>query len=181
MRIDWGTQIQTPWDVKLDSNGKVVIAGYTRDDRVDRRRHRTGAADIPPARSIRRSVRSPPRAWRATLSGRRDEFASALSFQSNGKIIVGGWTEIETNPTGPRLASVLRFNTNGTLDTTFGVAGKRQLDPASSDGIVYDLKVLPDDSILAGGNDEDGTFNNRRFAAKLTSTGAMDTQLWHGE
>ena len=56
--------------------------------------------------------------------------ATAMAVQSNGKILVTTGTGSPTTITGqqflpvPLAGSIARYNTNGTLDTTFGVSGQ---------------------------------------------------------
>jgi uncharacterized delta-60 repeat protein/uncharacterized repeat protein (TIGR01451 family) len=48
--------------------------------------------------------------------------ANDLAIQADGKIVVGGWTQGNSEPLFQ--ASMARFNTNGTLDASFGTGGK---------------------------------------------------------
>jgi len=100
--------------------------------------------------------------------------------QSDGKILVAGhsapeWATTETD------MFVLRFNTNGTLDNTFGVGGIVLLDsPEGYRAEVQDLTFGPNGSIyLAGTLDRfDGNFAD--FAVvRLTAAGNYDLS-WGG-
>ena len=67
--------------------------------------------------------------------------AYKMAFQSDDKIIVGGFFN---NYSGSARNGIVRLNTDGTLDTTFNTGTGPGLK-------VYDVKVLPDEKILAVG------------------------------
>jgi uncharacterized delta-60 repeat protein len=48
------------------------------------------------------------------------DFVGALALQSDGKIVAVGMTIVNFSPD----FAVARYNSNGTLDTTFGIGGK---------------------------------------------------------
>lgn len=82
-------------------------------------------------------------------SSAQGDNAFALGFQSTGKIIAGGGT----NPGGSQDFALARYNTNGTLDTTFGpgMTGKVTTDIRTSDSLT-DLAIEPmTDKIVAVG------------------------------
>jgi uncharacterized delta-60 repeat protein len=56
-----------------------------------------------------------------TKVGARSDAPSALLLQPNGQIVMGGFEVAEGNI--PGLMSLVRYNANGTLDTTFGKGG----------------------------------------------------------
>lgn len=75
----------------------------------------------------------------------------AVDIGPDGKIYVGGDYTFVGDPTacsgsgyGGYQARIARFNTDGTLDTSF--------NPIISNGIVYDLEVMTDGSVVVGGS-----------------------------
>jgi uncharacterized delta-60 repeat protein len=58
----------------------------------------------------------------ATKVGTRSDAPSALLLQPNGQIVMGGF-EVAGGQGVPGMTSLVRFNANGTLDTTFGKGG----------------------------------------------------------
>ena len=77
---------------------------------------------------------------------------NALALQSDNKIVItGGFTNISTGAEGFSLA---RFNTNGTLDLTFGLAGLgyilSDLDSPNTE-IGYSVAIQTDGKVLVGG------------------------------
>ncbi len=82
------------------------------------------------------------------LTGQNDQ-PDAVAVQSDGKIVVGGdWA----NASGVDDFALVRYNTNGTLDTTFGSGGKvlDVLGPGYYSGIRA-LAIQPDGKIVAAG------------------------------
>jgi uncharacterized delta-60 repeat protein len=97
------------------------------------------------------------------------------SFQSTGKIIV------YSNNYDVVGASVLRWNTNGTIDTTFGVNGFvnfTQTVPFINGGhFPYRMTVQPDDKIIIMGLQQNNTYPNAYWIARLLPNGALDTSF----
>jgi uncharacterized delta-60 repeat protein len=79
----------------------------------------------------------------------------SIGLQSDGKIIVGGNI---TSVDGVPGTGLKRLFPNGTLDTSFQAPPA----PATQNFIYFDIEVLPDDKILAGGQrlNADGTLDN---------------------
>jgi uncharacterized delta-60 repeat protein len=78
------------------------------------------------------------------------DVAFALSLQTNGKIVVAGYTS-----TGPDTNdfAVARYNSNGTLDTTFGGGdGMVVTDFAGKSDTASDIVLQPNGRIIAGGS-----------------------------
>lgn len=63
------------------------------------------------------------------FSSVNSESVRALTIQSDGKIIVVG--ESYNNTSFATQVAVARYNTDGSLDTTFAISGKYTLDFAS--------------------------------------------------
>ncbi len=105
--------------------------------------------------------------------------ARAVAIQpADGKIVVGGGGHDMNNHENLGLS---RLNTDGSLDSSFGTAGKASLlnfgaDTASLD----DLSILPTGEILTLST----TYLNSAFSivlARFTSTGALDTTFGGGD
>jgi uncharacterized delta-60 repeat protein len=72
---------------------------------------------------------------------------------------------------------IARFNSNGTLDTTFGSPnGYIIQDIGSSDDIGLSLAIQPDGKILLGGRCQ-GVSNNDFCIARFNSNGTLDTSF----
>ena len=80
-----------------------------------------------------------------------DENAYAIAMQNNGKILVAGYSDNGSNDD----FMIVRFNRNGTLDTTFSLDGIVTTDFEGRDDRAYSIIVLPNNKILVGGYAED--------------------------
>jgi len=78
--------------------------------------------------------------------------SSALAIQSNGKIVVAGEGRIGSNPN----FALARYNTDGSLDTSFGSGGK-VLTPFGSRSLAWAVAIQPDGKIVAAGFSNNGT------------------------
>jgi uncharacterized delta-60 repeat protein len=79
------------------------------------------------------------------------DHANAIERQPDGKILVVG-AEAVGNGTSQITPSLYRFNSDGTLDTTFADSGKAvHRFTGNSAGELYGIKVLPDGRILTAG------------------------------
>lgn len=73
--------------------------------------------------------------------------ASAVVLQSDGKIVTGGATTTE----GKVDFSLIRYNSDGSLDNSFGSGGISLTDFSSRPDFVFDVALQPDGRILAAG------------------------------
>jgi len=111
-----------------------------------------------------------------------DEQPTALGIQPDGKIVVAGWTLAPFG--GGYDFAVARFNTDGSLDTTFGVAGTVTTDFLASDGsgadnYAYALGIQSDGKIVVGGVKH--LHSNDDFAlARYNSNGSLDGTFGDG-
>jgi uncharacterized delta-60 repeat protein len=109
--------------------------------------------------------------WTSLDFGIGNDRATAIAIQPDGKILVGGTA---MNPTWSDFA-VVRFNPDGTLDTTFSGDGK-VVTPLNADSQENDdlssLLIQPDGLIVATGRTDSG---GRMAAVRYTSTGNLDT------
>lgn len=107
--------------------------------------------------------------------GTGDDLGFALALQPDGKIIVGGHTTIQ----GTVQMVVVRFNSNGTLDTGFGQNGEVVLNFGTSTAIAHALIVQPDLKILVGGYA--GNTSSKDLAIlRLLSNGNLDAGFGTG-
>jgi uncharacterized delta-60 repeat protein len=112
-----------------------------------------------------------------TSIGSSDDAAHALGIQSDGKIVVAG------SSYGSKYNfALVRYNANGTLDTTFGTAGTGIVTtPIGSDwDYAYALGIQPSDGkIVAAGSSNSGS--NYDFAlVRYNTDGSLDTGFGTG-
>lgn len=107
------------------------------------------------------------------LRGGRDIGANA-GIQSNGKIIASGYVDENTEVD----FLLARFNTDGSLDTTFGNQGLVQTDVQgnAADDELTKIKVLSDDKIIAVGTTR-VSGNYPIVVVKYLANGSLDTSF----
>jgi uncharacterized delta-60 repeat protein len=108
-----------------------------------------------------------------TLSiGPGDDQAEAIALQSDGKIVVAGNTQLLSG--GPRDFAIVRFNVDGTLDTTFGGGdGIVTTSIQSGDDLAYDMLIQTDGKIVAAGSSA-GTGTSDFALARYRTDGRLD-------
>ena len=79
--------------------------------------------------------------------GKGDDDGRRLALQENGRIVVTGNTSDGTN----QLVLVLRYNTDGTLDATFGDAGAAIMQFGEGDGWGEAVVISADQNIVIAG------------------------------
>jgi len=100
------------------------------------------------------------------------DIAYSVVLQSDGKILVAGTT---TNTITGKDFLCLRYNTNGTLDTSFGNAGVFTSDlQTGSDDVAYSLALQADGKIILAGYSDDGS-NKNAAILRLNTNGSIDT------
>src|SRR5689334_22880796 len=77
---------------------------------------------------------------------RGDDSARGIAVQTDGKLVVAGqsWTGVGYG------SAVARYNTDGSLDTTFGTDGKVTTDFNPS-AVAYSVAIQPDGKIVVAG------------------------------
>ncbi len=155
--------------VAVQSDGKIVVAGYATVGR---------ASNIALVRynvdgSLDKSFNGTGKVITAVGDG--DCKAEGLALQSDGKIVVAGYS---FKPGGKDRAefTVLRYNPDGTLDSGFGESGKvtseigRTSDSANSVALQDDGKIVVAGDTFAPGNND--------FAvARYDANGRLDTSF----
>lgn len=100
----------------------------------------------------------------------------ALAIQPDGKIVVAG--SDSSSATGADFG-LARYNTDGSLDLTFGAAGKVHTDFGSF-SLITCIALQPDGKIVAGG-DTTNTDTNTDFAlARYNNDGSLDSSFGSG-
>jgi competence ComEA-like helix-hairpin-helix protein len=104
--------------------------------------------------------------------GGSPDVGNAVAIQADGKIIVAGYGGPLRTPIGFALA---RYNSDGSLDSTFGTDGKVTTDFGTAyRGGLADVVVQPDGKIVVAGQNYNGS--NHDFAlVRFNSDGSLDT------
>ncbi|MBI4834696.1 MAG: hypothetical protein HY811_07770 [Planctomycetes bacterium] len=127
------------YDIALQSDGKILLCGYTSNLNNDYfgfilRYDANGALD---------SSFGTNGVVTQTIATYKEIGYYGMSLQANGKIVVAGYIG-----NGIILA---RYNTNGTIDTGFGVDGIIIVPTTGSYTYANDVKIQADGKIIVGG------------------------------
>ena len=95
----------------------------------------------------------------------------AVAIQSDGKIVVAGFAQIS----GTYEFAVVRYGTDGTLDSSFSSDGIATIDVSSGHDYAYAIAIQSDGMIVVGGVTGVGGANTEFGVARLTSSGVLDT------
>ena len=149
-RIDIGTYINgatassydAATDIGIQSDGKIVLAGVSLasgdfDFAVARVRSPQGTMD---------PTFGPDGKGAALVNLGGSDRATSMAIQANGKIVVAGYT----GPSSANDPAVVRFQPNGTLDTTFGDGGKKVLQIPGNQ-TVTSMALAPNGKIVLAG------------------------------
>jgi uncharacterized delta-60 repeat protein len=156
--------------IAIDGSGKILVAGTTYNgnncDFALVRYNADGSLDTSFGNSGKVS----------TAIGAGLDEARSLSLDTNGRIVVAGFTVNDSNTD----FALVRYNANGSLDTSFGTAGK--VMTALSNGNDYSNSVTIDGSgrILLAGYADNGTGQADFAIARYTSNGTLDTSFGTG-
>ena len=98
------------------------------------------------------------------------ELAYDLVIQPDGKIVVVGNTFTEMSGG----VALVRFNTNGSLDTSFGTNGKVVAALGNGRGTATSVALQSNGKIVIGGYGTSTMFDEDFFVARLESNGQLD-------
>ena len=145
--------------IAIQSDGKIVVAGnnnlgrYTNTGTLDTTFGNGGMATT--AKNI---------------------YATCIAIQKDGKIVVGG---VSQNSSKNDFALV-RYNTNGSLDSTFGNAGIMTTSIGIS-SVVYSIAIQSNGKIVMGGYSFSYKDTVQVFAlVRYTSNGSLDNTFGNG-
>lgn len=113
-------------------------------------------------------------------SGNGNSHGRAAALQADGKIVMAGSAEVSGNLTA---FALVRYNTDGSLDPTFGTGGRvttSLIGPvASISDEAYAVAIQPDGKILAAGASATNGVENYLELARYTADGTLDP-TFHG-
>jgi uncharacterized delta-60 repeat protein len=103
--------------------------------------------------------------------GPGEDIAYAMTVQQDGKIILAGTVKNNLYQLVPAL---VRFNADGTLDTTFGVNGLAIIPVTQEDNEFAAVRVQPDGKIVAAGHISNGLSWFSLLVARFDAAGVPD-------
>ncbi|MEH2022998.1 DUF4347 domain-containing protein [Nostoc sp.] len=155
-----GSASDNGYSVTLQSNGKIVVAGYTWDST------QSNQPDFALARyNTDGSLDSSFGNGGKVISNFGEDFGHKVLVQPDGKMILAGYIG-----NGNRDYVLVRYNSDGSLDSSFGNGGKVN----GTNG--YAATILSDGKIVVAGTASNGT-NNDFALARYNSNGSLDTSF----
>ena len=172
---DFGYGSDVAYTLTILDSGKILVAGYAYNgntyDFALARYDSDGTLDTTFGSSGKTT----------TDFGYGTDVAYALTVLDSGGILAGGYSD---NGADSDFA-LARYDSDGTLDTTFGISGKTTTDFGYGTDVIFDLTVLANGKLLVGGSahngtdddfalaryDLDGTLDNTFGASGKTTTG----------
>jgi uncharacterized delta-60 repeat protein len=113
---------------------------------------------------------------KATVTLGGNDHGRAVALQSDGKIVVAGFTDVF----GANRFALARFNTDGSLDTTFNGNGRVITAVGSSDAYAYAVAIQSDGKIVVGGAANTGLLASDFAVVRYNSNGSLDTGFGTG-
>lgn len=155
-------------DLAIQSDGKIVSVGYVSNGSG----YRLTVARFLPNGTLDTTFDGDGKVI-TEIRGRND-YAAAVAIQTDGKIVVGGsaahelWFDF----------ALVRYNPDGSLDESFGQAGKVTTQVGSWYSTIRSVAIQPDGKIVAVG---DGFGDERDIAVvRYLKYGAVDTTFGNG-
>jgi uncharacterized delta-60 repeat protein len=153
----------------IQPDGKIVMVGGSISDFVLARYNTNGSLDT--------TFGTNGLVTHNMLTGTAEEIARAVAIQSDGKIIVAGHTGQfgrPGRPAGNRFDhAVVRYNANGSVDTTFGAGGVA----SSLIGRIFAMALQPDGGIIVVG---DAPQPEDMMVARYNPNGNLDLTFGEG-
>jgi uncharacterized delta-60 repeat protein len=171
-----------PLAVSLQADGRIVVAGGTPtssgNDFLLARFNANGTIDTSFGGGTGKV---------STDFGGRLAAASGLAIQTDGRIVLAGVAQVPGS--GNESVALARYNTDGSLDTSFGAGGTliapfpQPSDPnQQNEGEATAVAVQTDGRIVVGGREFTDTLNgtyvsgtSRAFAERFNPDGTVDT------
>lgn len=96
----------------------------------------------------------------------------AVAIQADGKIIIAGNTFNGFNQD----FALVRYNSDGSIDNTFGAFGKVKTDVSGSNDFIYSIVIQSDQKIVVGGTTYNGS-NEDFTVVRYNADGTLDTDF----
>ncbi len=162
---DVGTGYDVGRAVTIQADGKIVVAGTAHnanDDFAVVRYNIDGTLDTTFGGTGKVS----------TAIGPSHDYGQSVTMQSNGKILVAGYSYNGLNND----FALVRYNSDGSLDTSFSTDGKLTTPINLSADQAYSVTVQSNGKILVAGNSSNGL--NTDFAlVRYNSDGSLDASF----
>lgn len=156
------------FDMVIQPDGKIVVTGLVAN-------HAFGLARYNNDGSLDTSFGSGGKAITEFFGG--PDLAQGVALQSDGKIVVAGF--VFDLRVGNELIGLVRYNSDGTLDSTFGPGGKVTTKIRFADR-ANDVVVQPDGKIIAAGSSGDSSIGTNFALVRYNADGSLDPSFGSG-
>jgi uncharacterized delta-60 repeat protein len=158
------------YSVVLQGDGKIVVAGASyngsNNDFAVLRYNTDGSLD---------TTFDTDGIQTTALGGATNDYVNSVVVQSDGKIVAAGYTFKVTEAD----FAIVRYNTNGSLDTTFDTDGKLTTPIGSGSELANSVVLQSDGKIVAAGYSYNGSDND--FAiVRYNTDGSLDSTFGTG-
>jgi len=102
--------------------------------------------------------------------GANDDIANAIALQSNGKTVVAGYSDTDASAAENRDFAVIRYNTDGSLDSTFSSDGKVTTAISTGYDVGAGVAIQSNGRIVVAGNT-----SNAFALVRYNSNGSLDS------
>jgi len=158
--------------VALTPEGKIIVGGYSIEYQQNRRTftliryNANGTLDR--SFGVGGMIQ--------TLIGNFNSFLTSLAVQPNGKIVAAGYIATSSNIGASSNFAAVRYNPNGSLDTTFSGDGMFSIPITGGSDRATSVAVQPDNKIVLGGFTTNASGTD--FAlVRLNADGSFDTNF----
>jgi len=152
--------------VTIQPDGKIVLGGYafngTSFDFAIARYNSDGTPDT--------SFNGTGKAI-TDLGSASNDSGYSVTVQPDGKLLVAGWTDAVT--AGNNDFGLVRYNSNGSLDTSFNLTGKVTTSFSAGGDLALSVTVQSDGKILVAG--QSNTSGNNFAVARYNTDGSLDS------
>ena len=151
-----------PRSLVIQSDGKIIVAGWA--DKIGKYNFILARYNIDG--SLDASFDDD---GRVIIDFGEGEKANSVALQADGKIIVAG-------ETGFSDFVLVRYNTNGSLDASFGLSARVVTPIGTNDDVANDLVIQPDGKIVVAGYSKNST--DEDFAlVRYNTDGSLDASF----
>lgn len=147
----------------LQTDGKIVVGGFTRPANAE-----VALVRYNPDGSLDASFGTGGKVITPVAEG--DDDARAITIQPDGKIVIAGYGY---RSNGWNDVILLRYNSDGTLDSAFATGGKLMFDIGGAYDQAYGVALQPDGKIVAVGSSYNGS--DRWAIVRVTPSGQLDS------
>ncbi len=163
LRTDFNNSYDWARSVVLQSDGKIVVAGYSAGKFALARYNANGSLDT--------SFNGTGKVTTDFNGG--GDYGNSVALQNDGKIVVAG----RSHDGNSYDFAMARYNTDGSLDTSFNGTGKVTTDFNGGDDLGNSVALQNDGSIVVAGSSVVSGTDTAFALARYNANGSLDTSF----